>query len=264
MRYFITLSYDGTRYHGWQIQPNGDSIQQRLQEALSTLLRQPIEVVGAGRTDAGVHARMMVAHFTILNPPSATTIAPWCKSIQESSILNNLAYKLSKLLPPDIAVQDIRQVSDDMHARFSATSRTYHYYIHTQKDPFLAAYSWQVPFKLDFAKMNEAAQVLLEYKDFTSFSKVGTDVKTNLCDITEAYWSPVNGQCSMVNVQWIFTITANRFLRNMVRAIVGTLVEVGRGRLDVDDVRRIIEAKDRCRAGESVPAKGLFLVDIKY
>ena len=277
MRYFITLSYDGTRYHGWQIQPNGDSIQQRLQEALSTLLRQPIEVVGAGRTDAGVHARMMVAHFTILNPQSSILNPQSSILNPQSSILNNLAYKLGKLLPPDIAVQDVRQVSDDMHARFSATSRTYHYYIHTQKDPFLAAYSWQVPFKLDFAKMNEAAQVLLEYKDFTSFSKVGTDVKTNLCDITEAYWSPVEIVNSLPpapeataeeslnsNCQWCFTITANRFLRNMVRAIVGTLVEVGRGRLDVDDVRRIIEAKDRCRAGESVPAKGLFLVDIKY
>ena len=244
MRYFITLSYDGTRYHGWQIQPNGDSIQQRLQEALSTLLRQPIEVVGAGRTDTGVHARMMVAHFD------------W----KEESMVNDLAYKLNKLLPGDIAVQEVRQVADDMHARFSATSRTYHYFIHTYKDPFLQAYSWQVPFKLDFEKMNEAARVLLEYKDFTSFSKVGTDVKTNLCDIKEAYWSPVH--CP--NGQWRFTITANRFLRNMVRAIVGTLVEVGRSKLSIEDFRHIIEAKNRCSAGESVPGKALFLVDIKY
>ena len=268
MRYFITLSYDGTRYHGWQIQPNGDSVQQRLQEALSTLLQQPIEVVGAGRTDTGVHARMMVAHFDSTPPLGG----------DRGGLL---AYKLNRLLPPDIAVQDIRQVSDDMHARFSATSRTYHYFIHTYKDPFLQAYSWQVPYKLDFERMNEAAKVLLEYKDFTSFSKVNTDVKTNLCDIKEAYWSPVhcpNGQWSMVfprlqsrlgaraskNGQWCFTITANRFLRNMVRAIVGTLVEVGRGKLSTDDLRHIIEAKDRCQAGESVPAKGLFLIDIKY
>lgn len=256
IRCFITLSYDGTRYHGWQIQPNGDSIQQRLQEALSTLLRQPIEVVGAGRTDTGVHARMMVAHFTISQFDDLTI-----------SQFDNLAYKLNKLLPQDIAVQDIRQVPDDMHARFSATSRTYHYFIHTRKDPFLQAYSWYVPYKLDFEKMNEAAKVLLEYKDFTSFSKVNTDTKTNLCDITEAYWSPIeiaNGTSLNSKCLWRFTITANRFLRNMVRAIVGTLVEVGRGRITIDDMRRIIEAKDRCQAGESVPAKGLFLVDIKY
>ena len=240
MRYFITLSYDGTRYHGWQIQPNGDSVQQRLQEALSTLLRQPIEVVGAGRTDTGVHARMVVAHF------------------DASTINSQIVYKLNRLLPPDIAVQDVRQVADDMHARFSATSRTYHYFIHTRKDPFLQAYSWQVPFALDFSRMNEAAKVLLEYKDFTSFSKVNTDVKTNLCDLKEAHWDEV------APGQWRFTITANRFLRNMVRAIVGTLVEVGRGRLSIEDIRRIIEAKDRCQAGESVPAKALFLVDIKY
>ena len=213
MRFFITLSYDGTHYHGWQIQPNGDSVQQRLQEALSTLLRNPIEVVGAGRTDTGVHARMMVAHFD------------WEESIDGKQ----LAYKLNKFLPQDIAAQEVRQVSDDMHARFSATSRTYHYLIHTHKDPFLAAYSWQVPFKLDFEKMNEAAKVLLEYKDFTSFSKVGTDTKTNLCDLKEAFWEEVAPN------QWRFTITANRFLRNMVRAIVGTLVEVGRGRISIED-----------------------------
>ena len=264
VRFFITLSYDGTRYHGWQIQPNGDSVQQRLQEALSTILRQPIEVVGAGRTDAGVHARMMVAHFTFenlkLKNEKPTPISS-SKGRQDPSIFNlqsSIKHSLNKLLPPDIAVQDIRQVADDMHARFSATERTYHYFIHTCKDPFLQTYSWQVNFKLDFAKMNEAAKVMLEYTDFTSFSKVGTDVKTNLCDLRAAHWDEISPH------QWRFTITANRFLRNMVRAIVGTLVEVGRGRLTIDDVRRIIEAKDRCRAGESVPAKGLFLVDIKY
>ena len=242
MRFFITLSFDGTNYHGWQIQPNSDSVQQRLQEALSTLLRQPIEVVGAGRTDTGVHARMMVAHFD------------WEELIDGKQ----LAYKLNKFLPQDIAVQEVRLVDEEKHARFSATSRTYHYFIHMRKDPFLQAYSWQVPFKLDFEKMNEAAKVLLEYKDFTSFSKVNTDTKTNLCDVKEAFWEEIAPD------RWRFTITANRFLRNMVRAIVGTLVEVGRGRLSPEDVRRIIEAKDRCSAGESVPAKGLFLVDIKY
>ena len=242
MRFFIRLSYDGTRYHGWQIQPNGDSIQQELQEALSTLLRQPVEVVGAGRTDTGVHAKMMVAHFD------------WSEPLDGKQ----LTYKLNKLLPQDIAVQEVRQVAEDMHARFSATSRTYHYYIHTYKDPFLQAYSWQIPFALDFERMNEAAKILLDYKDFTSFSKVNTDTKTNLCDIKEAYWEEV------AKGQWRFTITANRFLRNMVRAIVGTLVEVGRGRISIEEVRQIIEAKDRCQAGESVPGKALFLVDIKY
>ena len=242
MRFFITLSFDGTNYHGWQIQPNGDSVQQRLQEALSTLLRQPVEVVGAGRTDTGVHARMMVAHFD------------WEELIDGKQ----LAYKLNKFLPQDIAVQEVRLVDEEKHARFSATSRTYHYFIHMRKDPFQQAYSWQVPFKLDFEKMNEAAKVLLEYRDFTSFSKVNTDTKTNLCDVKEAFWEEIAPD------RWRFTITANRFLRNMVRAIVGTLVEVGRGRLSPEDVRRIIEAKDRCSAGESVPAKGLFLVDIKY
>ena len=244
MRYFITLSYDGTRYHGWQIQPNGDSIQQRVQEALSTLLRRPIEVVGAGRTDAGVHAHMMVAHFDIPSPYNGE--------------MEGIPYKLNRLLPQDIAVQEVKQVADDLHARFSATSRTYHYFIHTCKDPFLRDYSWQVPYKLDFELMNQAAQVLLEYSDFTSFSKVNTDTKTNLCDIKEAHWDEV------APGQWRFTITANRFLRNMVRAIVGTLVEVGRGKIGIEDVRRIIEAKDRCCAGESVPGKALFLVDIKY
>lgn len=249
MRFFITLSYDGTRYHGWQIQPNGDSIQQRLQEALSTLLRQPVEVVGAGRTDTGVHAKMMVAHFDWPNNPHAPCPLPLAPTI---------VYKLNKLLPQDIAVQEIRQVADDMHARFSATERTYHYYIHTRKDPFLQAYSWQVTYPLSFERMNEAAKVLLEYMDFTSFSKVNTDTRTNLCDLRSAHWDEV------APGQWRFTITANRFLRNMVRAIVGTLVEVGRGKLSIDDVRRIVEAKDRCQAGESVPAKGLFLADIKY
>ena len=256
MRYFITLSYDGTRYHGWQIQPNGNSIQQELQQALSTLLRQPIEVVGAGRTDTGVHARMMVAHFDLdpTQPPlKGEEFSPFKGELERA-----LAYKLNKLLPADIAVQEVRQVDEEMHARFSATSRTYHYFIHTRKDPFLQAYSWQIPFALDFEKMNEAAKILLEYKDFTSFSKVGTDVKTNLCDLKEAFWEEV------APGRWRFTITANRFLRNMVRAIVGTLIEVGRGRISIEEMRQIIEAKDRCQAGESVPGKALFLVDIKY
>lgn len=247
MRYFIQLSYDGTAYHGWQIQPNGTSIQETLQQALSTLLRQPIEVVGAGRTDAGVHARMMVAHFD-----------GWVEDAAQ------LVYKLNKLLPRDIAVQQVWPVADNMHARFSATSRTYHYFVHLRKSPFLRQYSWQLYGQLDFGKMNEAARTLLGYEDFTSFSKVNTDTKTNLCHVTKACWEPIPASEGEGVEAWRFTITANRFLRNMVRAIVGTLVEVGRGRMTVDDFRRVIELRNRCSAGESVPGNALFLVDVSY
>lgn len=244
MRYFITLSYDGTNYHGWQIQPHSNSVQEELQKALSTLLRQPIEVVGAGRTDTGVHASMMVAHM----------------DVEQTDVdCAQLVYKLNKILPRDIAVQKVEPVSDDMHARFSARSRTYHYFLHMEKNPFRRHYSWRIPYgSLDFALMNEAARIIMEYEDFTSFSKTNTDVKTNICHISKAEWRELG------DGQWMFEVTANRFLRNMVRAIVGTLVEVGRGKLQLDDVRRIIEAKDRCRAGESVPGNALFLVDIEY
>ena len=257
MRYFITLSYDGTNYHGWQIQPNAPSVQETLQQALSTLLRETVEIVGAGRTDTGVHASMMVAHMDVASELDC----------------EQLVYKLNKILPQDIAVQKIEQVRDDMHARFSAKSRTYQYHIHLGKDPFMRHYSWRIPYpELDFKKMNEAAKVLMEYEDFTSFSKTNTDTKTNICKITRAEWrtspnpSEVGEQCRRPSKTdcWVFTITANRFLRNMVRAIVGTLVEVGRGRMTIDEMRRVIEAKDRCMAGESVPAKALFLVDIEY
>ena len=242
MRYFITFSYDGTAYHGWQIQPHSVTVQEELQKALSTLMRKPLEVVGAGRTDTGVHARKMIAHFDhdeVLDCPQ-------------------LVYKLNKLLPRDIAVQHVEPVADDMHARFSAKSRTYHYYVHLDKNPFLRSYSWQVYGNPDFELMNRAARVLMEYKDFTSFSKVNTDTKTNDCTITEARWDRVG------EGQWRFTVTANRFLRNMVRAIVGTLMEVGRGRMTIEQLRSVIEAKDRCRAGDSVPGNALFLVEVLY
>lgn len=241
MRYFITLSYDGTAYHGWQIQPHSISVQEELHKALSTLLRQPMEVVGAGRTDTGVHARKMVAHFDYgeLDCPQ-------------------LVYKLNKILPRDIAVQKVEAVADDMHARFSAKSRTYNYFVHLSKDPFRCAYSWQVYGEPDFDLMNRAAEVLMEYRDFTSFSKLNTDTKTNDCTITEAHWDRVG------DGQWCFTISANRFLRNMVRAIVGTLLEVGRGRMTIEQLRQVIEAKDRCRAGDSVPGNALFLVEVEY
>lgn len=252
MRYFIQLSYDGTGYHGWQVQPNGVSVQEVLQKALSTLLRQPTEVTGAGRTDAGVHASMMVAHF---DWPAAHE----GESCEEAPLdCTQLTYKLNRLLPPDVAVQAVRPVGPEMHARFSATRRTYHYYIHTRKDPFLRGYSWQVNVPLDFALMNEAAQVLLEYSDFTSFSKTGTDVKTNICQLTEARWEQLKPG------EWRFTVSANRFLRNMVRAIVGTLVEVGRHRMTISQMRHAIEAKDRQRAGESVPGHALYLTNIEY
>lgn len=242
MRRFIQLSYDGVAYHGWQKQPNARSVQQTLQEALSMLLQTDIEVVGAGRTDAGVSARMMVAHF----------------ETDKACDNEQLVYKLNKLLPHDIAVQRIWEVPDEMHARFSATSRTYHYYIHTRKDPFVRQYSWLVTFPLDFARMNEAASRLADFDDFTSFSKVNTDTKTNLCNVTEARWTQ-EGENT-----WRFTITANRFLRNMVRAIVGTLIEVGRGRMTVDEFCQVIEQRNRCSAGDSVPGHALFLVDVSY
>ena len=243
MRFFITLSYDGTRYHGWQVQPNGPSVQEKLQWALSTILRQDIQVTGAGRTDAGVHARMMVAHFDV-----------------ETMVyeLQDLTYKLNRLLPQDIAIQMMEPVSDEMHARFSATSRTYHYYIHTVKDPFLRAYSCELHYPLDFQLMNEAAAILMTYEDFGAFCKAHADVKTTLCHITAAQWHQSSPS------SWYFEITANRFLRNMVRAVVGTLIDVGRGRLSLDDFRKVVEGKRRTEAGESMPANALFLEEVKY
>lgn len=244
MRYFITLSYDGTHYHGWQVQPNGPSVQEKLQWALSTILRQEdILVTGAGRTDAGVHARMMVAHFDVE---------------QMDFNLQDLTYKLNRLLPQDIAIQKLEQVSDSMHARFSATSRTYHYYIHTVKDPFQRAYSCELHYPLDFQRMNEAAAILMTYEDFGAFCKAHADVKTTICHITSAGWHQTSPSC------WYFEITANRFLRNMVRAVVGTLIDVGRGRLSLDDFRKVIEGKRRTEAGESMPANALFLEEVKY
>lgn len=242
-RYFVTLSYDGTRYHGWQIQPNGDSVQERLQDALSTLLRVSVHVTGAGRTDTGVHARMMVAHFDWEGDPLDGP---------------QLAYKLNRLLPYDIAVSKVEPVSDDMHARFSAISRMYRYYVHTVKNPFLRAYSCEIHYPLDFTKMNEAARLLMTYEDFGAFCKSGADVKTTLCNVTNALWVQTSA------TTWYFEIRANRFLRNMVRAVVGTLIEVGRGRLSLEDFKKVIEGKQRSDAGESMPGNALFLEDIKY
>ena len=240
MRYFIYLSYDGARYHGWQIQPNGSRVQEVLGKALSTLLHESIEVTGAGRTDAGVNASLMVAHFDT-----------------EHTADQQLAYRLNKFLPQDIAIHKIVPVKPEAHARFSATSRTYHYYVITAKTPF-EPYAYRFPQPLDFDKMNEAAKALFDYIDFTSFSKLHTDVKTNNCRIMAAQWEQVSP------IKWQFTITADRFLRNMVRAIVGTLLDVGRGVLTLEQFREIIEKKDRCSAGMSVPGNALFLADITY
>lgn len=242
-RYFIYLSFDGTAYHGWQIQPNGLSVQEVLQSRLSTLLRKPIEVVGAGRTDAGVHARTMVAHFD------------WDAEIDGAQ----LAYKLNRMMPRDIAINRIAEVDADLHARFSATARTYHYYIHTARNPFLRHYSLEMPYKLDFEAMNQAAVTLTTVSDFGAFCKAGADVKTTLCTLTEARWERMEA-----DGRWCFVITANRFLRNMVRAVVGTLIEVGRGRMSQADFDQVVASGTRQKAGESMPGHALFLWDIKY
>ena len=242
-RYFVTLAFDGTAYHGWQIQPNGNSVQEELQRALSTLLRQPIEIVGAGRTDAGVHASMMVAHF---------------ETDRKNVDGQQLVYKLNRLLPRDISVSAVRPVAADMHARFSATLRTYHYHIHLRKDPFRRHYSCEIHWPLDFDLMNEAASHLLHVSDFGAFCKSHTDVKTTLCNVTEARWIP-DGDGA-----WYFRISANRFLRNMVRAVVGTLMEVGRHRITLDQFDAIVAGRQRTAAGESMPGHALFLERVEY
>ena len=242
-RYFIYLAYDGTNYHGWQIQPNGISVQECLMKALATFLRREIEVIGAGRTDAGVHATLMVAHFDFEG---------------DTLDVELVADKLNRLLPPDISVYQVRRVKSDAHARFDATARTYKYYITTSKNPFNRQYRCRIHGSLDFKRMNEAAQELFDYSDFTSFSKLHTDVRTNICRITMAEWTQVD------EATWVFTIRADRFLRNMVRAIVGTLLEVGRGKMTVQDFKQVIELQDRGKAGTSAPGQALFLVNVEY
>jgi len=242
LRYFIVFSYDGTAYHGWQIQPNGNSVQAELQKALSLILRKDIEVVGAGRTDTGVHARRMAAHF----------------DLQEPIDCPQTVYRLNHVLPRDIAAIDIYPVSDDMHARFSATKRTYHYYFHTRRDPFLRHFSHETHYPLDFDLMQEAAQILKEYTDFACFCKSGSDVKTTICHIYEARFVKTG------DYSWYFEISADRFLRNMVRAIVGTMWEIGRKRMTLQQLREVIESGSRSNAGESMPANALFLENVEY
>ncbi len=238
----MRLSYRGAGFHGWQIQPNDNSVQQTVEQAMATVLRRPVSITGAGRTDTGVNARMMVAHFDVDTPIADTAM---------------LVRSLNGIVGRDIAIYTIFPVHDDAHARFDATSRTYKYFAHTLKSPFLYPLSWQCRPDLDFDLMNQAADRIMDYRDFTSFSKLHTDVKTNNCLVTRAQWD-------RVGEQWVFTITADRFLRNMVRAVVGTLVEVGLHRITIDDFCRIIEQRDRCKAGTSMPPHPLFLWDITY
>ena len=239
-RYFMYLAYNGGNYCGWQVQRNGVSIQELIEKALAILLRVPTPILGAGRTDAGVHARQMIAHFDA--------------EVEDTVMLTE---KLNRILPKDITIYKTIRVKDDAHARFDATSRLYKYYITTQKDPFLYPYKYKVHGNIDLDIMNRCSDILFDYVDFTSFSKLHTDVKTNDCTIMYARWEK-EGE------DYIFTIKANRFLRNMVRAIVGTLLEAGRGKLDEAGMRRIIEAKDRSVAGCSVPGNALFLEEVEY
>lgn len=241
-RYFIYFSYDGANYVGWQMQPNGLSVQEVMQKAFSTVLRNKIEIVAAGRTDAGVHAKCMVAHVDM-------DIYPFSPS--------DLIRKMNSFLPDDIAISKIKAVKPDAHARFDAVSRRYEYHLITDKNVFLNEYAMRVFHPLDFEAMNRAAETLFDYTDFTSFSKLHTDVKTNNCKIMHARWT-------FDSEKWIFTIESDRFLRNMIRAIVGTLLEVGRGKMSVDEFRQVIEAKNRCEAGTSVPGKGLYMVNVEY
>lgn len=243
-RYFIHFSFDGTAYHGWQRQENALTVQEVLEQSLSLVCREEIELTGCGRTDAGVHAAHFYAHFDLEVNWSPT-------------VLQRLPRKLNSILPKDIAVKEIYPVANEMHARFSPLSRTYQYRISRTKDPFLEAFSYYYPLELDVVKMNEGARVLFEYEDFSCFSRSHTQVKTNLCKIYGAQWESRDDLL-------IFTITADRFLRNMVRAICGTLIDLGRGRIDLQDLRSIIESKKRSNAGKSMPAKGLFLTAVEY
>jgi tRNA pseudouridine38-40 synthase len=240
-RYFLKLAYKGTHYHGWQIQPNAITVQEVLEKAISIILKYPVSIVGAGRTDAGVHAQLMYAHFDVLDKIDCIF----------------LLQKLNSFLYKDIVIFDIIQVYQEAHARFDATSRTYHYYINQIKDPFHQDLSWYFNQKLDIYLMNQASEVLLQYLDFECFSKLHTDVKTFNCKISLAKWIKTENGL-------VFKITADRFLRNMVRAIVGTLVKVGQNKCSLQEFHQIIESKNRNNAGFSVPAHGLFLTDIQY
>ena len=243
-RYFIRLAYNGTRYHGWQVQQNANSVQQAITNAIDLMWKVKVNLVGCGRTDTGVHAKEFFAHFDL--PGS-----------RNSDELADLKFRLNRYLDKDIVIFDIFPVPPGLHARFSAISRTYQYHIHTRKDPFLEDFSWFVPHVADASQMNAGAEMLLKISDFTSFSKLHSSAKTNICKVYLANWE-------MKEHRLIFTIKADRFLRNMVRAIVGTLMDLGQGKISMEEFRKIIEGKDRSLAGESVPAKGLFLTKVEY
>lgn len=239
------MAFDGSAYHGWQIQPNATTVQELLDKALSTLLRRPVATVGCGRTDTGVHAKQLFAHFDL--------------DVELYSVAGqDFLYKLNALLPPDIAAKRLIEVEAVAHARFDAVSRSYEYHIHLGKNPFLYGRSWQLRDMPDVPAMNEAAAILPQYEDFSCFSKSNTQVHTNICHITRAEWHWANDS------QLVFQISANRFLRNMVRAIVGTLIEIGRGERTPEYMNTVIQSKDRSVAGASVPACGLYLTEVEY
>ena len=241
MRYFIELSYKGKNYHGWQIQPDANSVQEEINKAISTVLQEEILIVGAGRTDTGVHAEQMFAHFDV-----------------DKELNSNYVFKFNSLLPEDIVIYSLEKVAPEKHARFDALSRSYQYRVWLGRNPFLLDSTWQIHQKvLNVSKMNEAALILLEHENFQAFSKVKTEVKTFNCTVTKAVWEQEENLL-------VFHISANRFLRNMVRAIVGTLVDVGLEKITIEDFRNVILSKNRSNAGLSVPAKGLFLTAIEY
>jgi len=244
MRYFVELSYQGTPYFGWQRQPKQLTVQAVLENTMAMLLKNKIELIGCGRTDTGVHAKHFFSHFDY-------------NEILTESSCDKLQYKLNSFLPKEIVIHRIFQVDAELHARFSAIDRTYRYYVATFKDPFHFQTTYRVFEKLKIEEMNIAANLLLGNKDFTSFSKLHTDVNNNYCEVTTAFWEERNDYL-------IFTITANRFLRNMVRAIVGTLLLVGKGKISIVDFENIILQKDRCKAGISAPAHALFLEEVNY
>jgi len=252
LRYFIQLSYNGTPYHGWQRQPNAVTVQQTVEEALSTILRKPITIMGAGRTDTGVHATVMYAHMDWEGAAFENPLAQ-----QEGAHLDKLTYKLNNLLPSSIAIQRIFEVTDEAHTRFDAIARSYIYKLSPIKNPFAENKVYYHRPSLDFDKMNIASQILLDYKDFECFSKSHTDVRTYLCAISEAQWT-------QRGTEWHFTITADRFLRNMVRAIVGTLIEIGLGKKSPEWMHEVLQSKNRAVAGASAPAHGLYLNKIEY
>ncbi len=252
MRYFIQLSYNGTPYHGWQRQPNAITVQQTIEEALSTLVRTPTTIMGAGRTDTGVHAQMMYAHVDLEHKNEEGIDVAFSKAD-----LTKLTYKLNSFLPPSIAITQITSVTPEAHARFDATHRSYIYRISPMKNPFTQERAFYYKIPLNLERMQEASHILLTYSDFECFSRSNTDVNTYLCDIKEASWS-------LVANEYHFKITADRFLRNMVRAVVGTLLEIGQGKKPVSWMHEVIKGKNRSLAGASAPAHGLYLTDIGY